>query len=281
MRQPVVPFAASGRRDVLVGILNHLRDFAIARDDHWYRIPRDAVEKWLANSWPPRWLAFYQTKVFERESHCVAYYAQVQEVRQVRRYQLFPDEPRNEKSHKHYFQLLLAPLQRLAAPIVSRRYRKIVFIPTTWEKFNRAEEINDLYDESPLEDRLWSAFKRLKISAERREFVAPDADFAALDFAIYCATGKIDVETDGDTWHANREKAAQDNRRDNALKMLGWEVLRFGTGQVVDQLMDYCIPIICTRINKLGGVDEGGILPRHIELPNEGGLRQRRLFDDS
>jgi hypothetical protein len=31
----------------------------------------------------------------------------------------------------------------------------------------QALEINDLYDESPLEDRLWAEFKRLQISAER------------------------------------------------------------------------------------------------------------------
>jgi len=56
-------------RDVLVAILNNVRDFKIARDSHWYRIPLGSVEKWLTRSWSPRWLAFYQTKVFGRESH--------------------------------------------------------------------------------------------------------------------------------------------------------------------------------------------------------------------
>ncbi len=41
-------------------------------------------------------------------------------------------------------------------------------------------------------------------------------DFPALDFAIDCARGRIDVETDGDTWHANSERAALDNRRATA-----------------------------------------------------------------
>ncbi len=270
----------TARRDVLVGIVNNVRDFTIARDSHWYRIPCSSVEKWLAKSWPPRWLAFYQTKVFGRESHSVTYYSQVQDVRQVSRWQLFPDQPRDTKSEQPYYQLLLGPMQRLPEPILSRRFRRIVFIPTTWEKFNNALEINDLFDGSPLEDRLWTVFKRLKISAERQEFVALDADFAALDFAIYCARGKIDVETDGDSWHANPEKAAQDNRRDNALKMIGWMVLRFSTVQVVEQLMEYCIPTIATTINTLGGVDENGVIPRRIELPMEGGLHQKGLFDD-
>lgn len=267
-------------RDVLVGIVNNVRDFALARDSHWYRIPRSSADKWLANCWPPRWLAFYQTKVFERESHSVTYYAQVQDVREVRRWQLFPDQPRDEKSEQPYFQLLLGPLQRLPAPILSRRFRRIVFIPTTWEKFNSALEINDLFDGSPLEDRLWTVFKRLKISAERQEFVALDSGLSFLDFAIYCATGKIDVETDGDTWHANPEKAAQDNRRDNALNVIGWTVLRFGTTQVVEQLMEYCIPTIAAKIDSLGGVDDNGVVPRRIGLSLEGGLYQKSLFDN-
>jgi very-short-patch-repair endonuclease len=210
----------------------------------------------------------------------VSYYAQVQDVRQVRRVQLFPDQPRDKRSKQPYYQLLLGPLQRLPQPILSRRFRRIVFIPTTWEKFNNASEINDLFDGSPLEDCLWTVFKRLKISAERQEFIALDSDFAALDFAIYCAQGKIDVETDGDTWHANPEKAAQDNRRDNALEMIGWSVLRFSTAQVIEQLMEYCIPTIATTINNLGGVDENGVVPRRIELSPEGGLHQKSLFDN-
>ena len=150
---------------------------------------------------------------------------------------------------------------------------------------NAAVEINDLFDESPLEDRLWAAFKRLKIAAERQEFIELDSnvatlDFAALDFAIYCARGRINVETDGDTWHANPERAALDNLRDNALKMIGWSVLRFNTAQVCEQMTDYCIPTITKMITNLGGVDENAVVPRRIELPDERGLHQKSLFDD-
>ena len=144
--------------------------------------------------------------------------------------------------------------------------------------FTGALEINDLFDESPLEDRLWAVFKQWRILAERQEFLVIESQYYALDFAIYCARGKIDVETDGDTWHANPEKAAIDNRRDNALKMLGWLVLRFTTRQVMDELMEYCLPTVVTTINTLDGVDEGGVLPRRINLL--GGLTQKGLFDD-
>ena len=85
---------------VLIAILNNLLDFAIARDQHWYRIPVGSAQKWLRGRWPPQWLAFYQTKVFGNEAHAVNYYARVLEVRQRYRWQLFPDQPRDEKSRR-------------------------------------------------------------------------------------------------------------------------------------------------------------------------------------
>jgi len=33
--------------EVLVAIMNNLLDFAIARDQHWYRIPVRSVARWL------------------------------------------------------------------------------------------------------------------------------------------------------------------------------------------------------------------------------------------
>ena len=211
----------STRGEVLVAIINNQFDFAIARDQYWYRIPVSSVDKWLKNRWPPQWLAFYQTKAFGPEAHAVNYYAEVLDIRQAYRWQLFSDDPPGKKRNRRYYQLFLRPLQRLSKPILSRRFRRIVFIPTTWHKFINAVEINDLYDESPLEDRLWVEFKRLQIAAERQEFIKVKANNYALDFAIYCATGKINVETDGDMWHANPERAANDNVRDNDIKTAG------------------------------------------------------------
>lgn len=153
-------------------------------------------------------MALYQTKTFGQEAHAINYYAKVIHIRQAYRWQLFAGQPRNEKGNRHYYQLFLEPLQKLPKPIFSRRRRRVVFIPTTWEKFINAAEINDLYDESSLEDRLWATLKRLQVQAERQELVAIKDRNYFLDFAIYCASGKIDVETDGDEWHANPEKAA-------------------------------------------------------------------------
>jgi len=270
----------SQRGQVLVAILNNLLDFNIACERCWYRIPVSSVEKWLQDRWPPQWLAFYQTKIFGEEAFSINYYAQVVEIRKVYRWQLLPDQPRDEKSQRRYYQILFDRLRRLPAPVTSRRWRRIVFISTTWEKFIAASEINDLYDESPLEDLLWSELKRLSIHAERQEFIEIGEQTYNLDFAIYCAIGKLNVETDGDTWHANPEKAAQDNVRDNNLETAGWKLLRFNTQQIREEMAQYCVPAIVKTVNKMGGVDEGGVLARKIDLNAPDGLHQLGLFDD-
>ncbi len=265
---------------VLIAILNKLLDFNVAREQHWYRIPVSSVDKWLKDRWPPQWLAFYQTKVFGEDAYSINYYAPVKKIREVHRWQLFPDQPRDEKSEKRYYQIAFDDLQRLTTPILSRRRRRIIFIPTTWQKFKAATEINDLYDESPLEDLLWDELKRLRIPAERQEFIEIGERTYNLDFAVYCATGKLDIETDGDIWHANPEKAAQDNVRDNDLETGGWKLLRFSTPQIKEEMAEYCIRAIVETVNNLGGVDEGGILSRKIDLNAREGTFQPGLFDN-
>ncbi|MFN8441492.1 MAG: hypothetical protein U0175_12005 [Caldilineaceae bacterium] len=51
----------------------------------------------MKERWPPQWLALYQTKIFGDEAFSIRYFAQVQSIRKVYRWQLFPDEPRTSK----------------------------------------------------------------------------------------------------------------------------------------------------------------------------------------
>lgn len=85
--------AIKTKNEVLVAIINNLLDFAVARDQHWYRIPVRSVENLLKKRWPPQWLAFYLTKVFGSEAYAVNYYARVLAIRKVFRGQLFPEQP--------------------------------------------------------------------------------------------------------------------------------------------------------------------------------------------
>ena len=114
--------------------------------------------------------------------------------------------------------------------------------------------------------------------AERQEFITVENENYFLDFAIYCARSNIAVETDGDTWHANPQKARQDNLRDNNLTAAGWEVLRFTTHQIQEELESYCVPNITKAINKSGGVDDGKFIARLIDLKSDD-TYQLGLFD--
>ena len=266
-----------GRRgEVLVAILPTRADFVLLQEQGWYRIPREKAPR----RWPPRWLAFYQTKVFGAEAFAVNYYGRVRDIRLVTRRVLFPDEPPNPNSAQEYYQVWLESLERLERPIPSRRLRRIVFIPTTWHKLHSAAEINDLYDDSPLEDALWPELKRLKIAAERQWGVELSDAFYFLDFALFCARGKLDLETDGDTWHADPARIPADNRRNNALAADGWQVLRFNTAQIREELVKYCVPAITGTINRLGGLSDDGLTARRFVAAPEGIAQQLALFEE-
>jgi len=266
-------YLSNERGEVLVAIMNDPADFALAQERHWYRIPVDSTPK----RWPPQWLAFYQTKIFGDEACSVRYYARVDSIKTAARQELFPDEARNQKSKRIYHQLMLEPLERLPAPIFSRRFRRIVFIPTTWEKFTQAVEINDLYDESPLEDRLWAEFKRLQISAERQYYLRINDRNYCLDFALFCRNGKMDIETDGDRWHRLPKRIDKDNQRNNDVTMAGWYVFRFNSKQINHDLNGSCIPTLIDSIKRMGGLEDAPIL----KSPAVSEPRQGELFDES
>ncbi|MCG3139955.1 MAG: hypothetical protein HDKAJFGB_00887 [Anaerolineae bacterium] len=268
------------RGEVLVAIVQRALDLSYAREQHWYRIPVENVEKRLKERFPPQWLALYQTKAFGGEAYAVNYYAHVERISIVTRRELFPDEPQDAKAERRYYKLELGEMVRLPRPILSRRLRRIVFIPTTLEKFSNAVEINDLYDESPLEDKLWAAMKRLGITAERQDYVRAGESSYALDFAIYCAKGNIDIETDGDRWHIDTEKSRADNRRDNDLETAGWRTLRFTSQQIREELEPYCVETVRENINNLGGLEEPGqFMPRKIHPQAAQGIYQPTLFE--
>lgn len=260
--------------EVLVAFLPNKKDFAILQDQKWYRIPVASKPK----RWPPKHLAFYQPKAFGDDAFKIRYFGLVKNIEVVTRKEIFPNEIESERSQKQYYRLWLESLQEREQPIPSRLPRKIVFIPTTWDKFVLAEQINDLFDDSPLEDLLWGELKKLNISAERQWEVRTEAFNYRLDFAFFCTKGNLDVETDGDTWHLQPDRVGLDNCRNNDLESTGWHVLRFNTQAISEQRAEYCVPRIQETINKLGGLIEDGFVPRKF-YPKADSAQQLSLFE--
>ena len=63
----------SNQEDLLVGIVNNIKDLEIIRDQHWYRIPVISANKLLANIWPPKWIAFYQSGRIKNNPFMIRY----------------------------------------------------------------------------------------------------------------------------------------------------------------------------------------------------------------
>ncbi len=258
---------------MLIAIVNNKRDLHIAQTQHWYRIPVKSAPKNLEEM---SHIGFYQTKAFGDQKWSISYWAEIKKISLVTRSELLPLEDDHPRADEMYYRLEIGELKRLDKPIISKRGRRIVFIPTTLDKFRKAKEINDLFDESLLEDKLWEYFKRSGVHAERQFYVAEERSKYFLDFAIFCDEGKIDVECNGDTWHSQPETIAGDNERNNFLTSRGWSVLRFSGNEINENAAD-CLDKIKYTADRLGGIvmaddesrtpeDHGSDEPRQLDL---------------
>ncbi len=222
-------------KPVLVAIMNDRRDFTIAREKHWYRVPVRSAPHNLRELRVEQ-LAFYFTKAFGDEAFSVQWFADVKRLSIVKRKELLPDEILDPRSDDDYFKIELSDLKKLPASIPSKRQRRVVFIQTTRSRLKHAEELNDLYHESPLEEMLWKGFKAENIPAERQFFVKKKNGWFALDFAVFCKDRNLDIECDGDEFHQKPARVKQDKKRLRALEGLGWSVLPFVSSDIFVRL---------------------------------------------
>ncbi len=239
--------------EVLIAIMNNQRDLEIARTQRWYRIPVKSANRLIQDLEQMQYLAFYQTMIFKRDAFAVNYYAEIERTSTAPRIELLPDEAGHENAEVLYYKLEISPLQRLSQPIPSKRLRRVTFITTTLAKFSVAQEINDLFHTSPIEDLMWEALKVAEVRAERQyEIRERDASYD-LDFFVECSDGaKINIECNGDTYHSTKDARNRDRRRNTYLTTRGWLVQRFGTDEIRNDMRG-CVDQVRTLINQHGG----------------------------
>lgn len=238
--------------ELLVAILPKTSALDRLKNEGWYHIPVDSAPK----RWPPRVMAFYQGKAFGEEKYQIRYFGEVENINIVPRKVLFPDDEENQhKAEKLYYRIQMKELQTRYQPIPSYRPRRLVFVPTTLEKFENAEQINDLFDGSPLEDLLWKGLKAINVLAERQWKIVVQKKNYFLDFAIFCKNGKLAVETDGYTYHYDdRNQIDYDTWRQNEIELDDWRFLHYTRRQVKDNWTPY-LSQIETAIDQLGGAE--------------------------
>lgn len=236
--------------DTLVATINRRKDWEILLKKHWYRIPLKSAPQILPKI---KYLAFYKTTVYDKETSGINYYARIKTYEITERYKLLSDELSHISSQDNYYKIIIDDLQELTSFIPSKRKQKIVFIPTTLDKLMKAHEINDLYHTSHLEEKLYNAMKEENILSERQWFVREPAQIYCLDFAVFCNNGTIDIECDGKKWHSSEDAHVYDNKRNNELASNGWTVLRFREDEIKKDIKK-CISQIKKTIHSLEGL---------------------------
>jgi hypothetical protein len=179
-------FHASDR--VLVAIMNNPRDFEIARDEGWYRVPARHAPQSTTEA---AVLALYFTKAFDDEKWSIRWYGAVRGHELARRRDLFPGESDHPRADEPYYKLQLGPLIELELPIYSLRWRRITFIETSWDRFSAAEEINDLYASGA--DGLFVTLKEEGFWPEREFELREGGAVYTVDLAIPCQEGTVAI----------------------------------------------------------------------------------------
>ncbi len=148
---------------MLVGILPTPKDFEIARMLGWYRIPLRFAPKIIDVDY----FAFYQGGKFgEIHRWQIEFIAEYRGHELTTRGELLRDEGTHPRAKEEYFKVQLGPLVQIPQPIKSDKWKRITFIYTTGELFNRAHIINDLVVRSEDRQILW---KSLRERIERRD----------------------------------------------------------------------------------------------------------------
>ncbi len=175
---------------VLVAVMNRPKDLEIAQREGWYRLPEAKAPAGAFTEY----VAFYFTAAFAESKWAIHYYARRLGHELVTRRELLPDEPDHPRAGERYYKLQLGPLQRRDPPIVSLRWRRISFIRTTWDRFQAAEEINDLFVEGgEFVDRLYHALRDSGMAPERQYPVKEAGAEYVADLALPCRNGVVSL----------------------------------------------------------------------------------------
>lgn len=180
---------------VLVAVITRPKDFDAIREWGWYRVPEKKAPRGIF----AEYIAFYFTAAFGEQAYAVHYYARRMGDELVTRRELLPDEPDHPRADELYYKLQLGPLQKREPPIVSLRWRRITFIHTTWDRFEVAEEVNDLFAEGDeFVDRLYHALRDAGLSPERQYPLREASPGYISTLAVPCQRGAVAIEVGHD-----------------------------------------------------------------------------------
>ncbi len=155
---------------VLVGVIKAKRDLTIAHEQHWYRIPEGNAPKGI----DAEFLAFFLSgRVFGERSGGIHYFAERKGMELVRRKDLLPGR-KHSRDENLYHKIQLGPLQEKIPPVWNRpKPHRFAFIYTTWDRFQRAKHIRELYSSADyFVDRVFHVLRQQGLKPRRSWEVA-------------------------------------------------------------------------------------------------------------
>lgn len=249
----------NAEKDTVIGVLKNPKDLPLAVNDKWYRIPIKSAPIIVQNK-KIRYLALYQGKQFVDYPSQIQWYGEVKKITIKKRIELLPKEKHHPNAGEKYYKIELAEVNKLQHPIRANRPRRITFIVTAFNRFINAKEINDVFSESYLEEKVWDALKSDDIDAERQYeidyLINKQRKFFRLDFALFCKERNIDLECNGDKYHhETKEDIKKDKSRDRILIKNGWAISRLTKDEINEKLAD-CILELKETVDKYGGLQD-------------------------
>lgn len=172
---------------ILVAVMTNPRDLEIARLLGWYRIPLRKAPKLIEVDA----LAFYQTSGFGEEHRWrIESIARLRGHELTTRRELLRDEPDHPRAKEEYYKLQLGPLERLPAPVLAGRWRRVTFLYSTGERLLAARSLRDLVVRGEEERQtLWRALRERALQGG--QYRAEELPEFAIDPAILALLGGL------------------------------------------------------------------------------------------
>lgn len=166
---------------VLVALVNNERDFNLAFEEHWYRIPVKHAPRFFSGA---QVLAFYLGSAFKERKWSIREYAAVKGHELARRRDLLPGEPHHPRADEVYYKLELGEMCRRDTPILSRHARRILFLWTNWERFSNARELKDLLRKGAEKNKFWRTIQERDLEADPEMLIREGHSRYRVDFMV-------------------------------------------------------------------------------------------------
>lgn len=228
---------------VLIAVVKSRSDLRLALRERWYRIPQARAPK---RSF--RYVAFYQPAPFGREAGRIRWYARVRSRTIALRRELLPREPDHPWAGRPYVVLRLGPAFELPLGVRNTGPRRVTFCFTTLGQLFRSRDILELFEVAPIESILARSLKRAGLNPVPQHTVADGRRRVRVDLALFCRSGPVAVECDGDD-HRARAQRRRDRLKDAFLGRKGWQVLRFTAREILSDSRA-CARRVCAAARK-------------------------------